>query len=418
MNPEFINGPTNYVRLEGDTNGIKKEIHIFFEKHHVLEDRELLEDYTYNAKALDYQTRCDSFDSVDIAYYLYTLIKESKEKLDFFMEIGTEQLNVKSELNKKTIYLKEVTNLFKSLLKIKDEHVEYSILNNNVRLHYFDIRYYFNIHHINNILYDTLWNDIESLDVKNKNNAERIDEIKSNFDEIKSNFDEINSNIEQFNKNVKEVRMDGNKSLDKVNEKQKYYLNKITNGYSNKSLKKKICVFLDIQTNNIMTHIHNLNINNERILYKEMPTNRDTMHELKEKLKTNIRLIEKYIIQLHSLWTDSYLLRRILDKNYIGKCIIYSGGKNCVNMIFFMVKYCNFTIKKVQKSPEQNIRKIITKINNEVFPQNVYELFLSDHFDQCIRKEHIGGYNYSFLDILPVDIIIKKTKKNKKIKKI
>jgi len=34
MNPEFINGPTNYVRLEGVINGIKKEIHIFFDKHY------------------------------------------------------------------------------------------------------------------------------------------------------------------------------------------------------------------------------------------------------------------------------------------------------------------------------------------------------------------------------------------------
>ena len=74
MNQEFINGPTKYVRLEGVMNRIKKEIHIFFDKHYALED----------------QTRCESFDSVDITYYLYTLIKELNEKMDFFMDIGTE----------------------------------------------------------------------------------------------------------------------------------------------------------------------------------------------------------------------------------------------------------------------------------------------------------------------------------------
>lgn len=388
MNPEFINGPTNYVRLEGVINGIKKEIHIFFDKHYALED----------------QTRCESFDSVDITYYLYTLIKESNEKMDFFMEIGTEQLNIKPELNKKTIYMKEVINLFKSLLKIKDERVEYSNLNNNVRLHYFDVRYYFNIHYLNKIIREKIMKLIELLKVENKNNIQHIGEIKLNIDEI-------NFNIEQFNKNIEEVRKDKNSSFDKNNEKQKYYLNKIINGYSNESLKKNINVFIEIHTTNIIAHIHNLNINNEHMLLKEIPTNSDSMLKLKKKLKKNIDLIEKYIMQLHSLWTDSYLLRRMLDKNYINKCIIYSGGAHCVNMIFFLVKYCNFIIKKVQKSSEKNIGKITTKINNKIYPQNVYELFLSDHLDQCICKEHVGGYNLSFLDISPVDMIINAKKK-------
>ena len=72
MKPEYINGPTNYAYLKGNLNGIEKEIHIFFDKH-------------FN---LDEQTKCESFNSIDITYYLYRLINESKGPLDFFMEIG------------------------------------------------------------------------------------------------------------------------------------------------------------------------------------------------------------------------------------------------------------------------------------------------------------------------------------------
>ena len=57
MNPKFINGPTNFAQLKGYIDGIEKEIYIFFDKHYELEN----------------QTRCKSFDSVDISYYLYKL---------------------------------------------------------------------------------------------------------------------------------------------------------------------------------------------------------------------------------------------------------------------------------------------------------------------------------------------------------
>ncbi len=80
--------------------GLKK---IFFDKH----------------LSLDEQTRCKSFNSIDISYYLYRLIKESKKHLDFFMEIGQSQLDNEHISNKKDIYIKEVINLFKSEFTLK-----------------------------------------------------------------------------------------------------------------------------------------------------------------------------------------------------------------------------------------------------------------------------------------------------------
>ena len=84
-------------------------------------------------------------------------------------------------------------------------------------------------------------------------------------------------------------------------------------------------------------------------------------------------------------------MRRILDKNYINKSIIYSGGAHSVNFIFFMVKYLNFQIIKVQKSLEKDKTLLMKKINNEMFAYNTNELFLLKKMNiQCIEFESLG----------------------------
>ena len=67
---EYINGPTNFAHLQGFINGVDKNIYFFIDSH-------------YN---LDKQTRCDSFNGIDISQYLYKKIIEAKEELDFFLK--------------------------------------------------------------------------------------------------------------------------------------------------------------------------------------------------------------------------------------------------------------------------------------------------------------------------------------------
>ena len=68
---QYINGPTNYIHLTGQINGIEKNVCLFVDTHNSLDD----------------QTRCESFDSIDISQYLYQIIKYAEEPLDFFMEV-------------------------------------------------------------------------------------------------------------------------------------------------------------------------------------------------------------------------------------------------------------------------------------------------------------------------------------------
>ena len=131
MNQEFINGPTNYVKLHGTINGTDKEIHIFFDKR----------------LNLDEQTKRKSFNGVDISHYLYKLIKETKEQLDFFMEIRMMLLEEKNISNKKDTYIQEVIKLFKTAFEKNNDdiNIQYSISNPNVKLHYFDVSDHLNI---------------------------------------------------------------------------------------------------------------------------------------------------------------------------------------------------------------------------------------------------------------------------------
>lgn len=55
-----------------------------------------------------------------------------------------------------------------------------------------------------------------------------------------------------------------------------------------------------------------------------------------------INFIEKVSLNLYSLFADCYLLRRVLDKNYITNAIIYTGALQTIYYIFFLIKFYNF----------------------------------------------------------------------------
>ena len=84
----------------------------------------------------------------------------------------------------------------------------------------------------------------------------------------------------------------------------------------------------------------------------------------------------KKIFFNYILYIIAYLLRRILDKNYIRKCVIYSDGVHSVNFIYFLVKYINFKIIKIHNSLENDSNKLMEKIKKEYNSFNMYELFL------------------------------------------
>ena len=357
MEPEYINGPTNYAHLQGNINGIEKNIYLFFDKHLPLND----------------QTRCESFNSVDITYYLYTLIKNATDYLDFFMEIRLSQL--------RDIYINEVINLFKSEFVIENKgttkQVKYSKTNSKVRLHYLDIRDCLGIYYLRNII-----------DIKIKKYLNLLSKDEKNkiiyYKKILKYVDIVNQQIDLLDKNMREIIINKNVVYDKINNKQKYYLDKLINKYKNIQLKQSINIFLNSHYNLILDHfkvaILEINSINENMIDTTIITD----------LTEVIDEIQVYINKIYGLFTDVYLLRRFLDKNYINNSVIYSGGAHSINYIFFLVKYCNFKIVKIHNSLEKNVKILINKIKKEDKSFNIYDLFLfKNNYIQCIPYYYV-----------------------------
>ena len=381
MNPEFINGltephknfyesknfikgPTNYAKLKGIINGVEKEIHIFFDKHLDLNE----------------QTKCGSFNSIDISYYFYNLIKESTEQFDFFMEVEITELKQKKISNERETYIKEIIKLFKLEFELEQNlNIGKGKTNPNVRLHYFDIRDHLDIFYLTKIInqkiikyYNLLKEINDVINNKKNNNVDIYGNENNDYDEKYKDIivkykekllfylDSINKQIENLEANTTEIKNNKSNVYDINDSKQKYYLNKIITKYENESVGKNINSFL-------FSHCYKLNTTIKTdIDYMKSRINDNLLLNLDDfiKILDNLGL---NILRLYAIYTDAYLLRRILDKNYIKKCVIYTGSAHSVNFIFFLVKFLNFKIITVYNSLEKDLNKLTENIKKKQY---------------------------------------------------
>jgi hypothetical protein len=360
--PKYINGPFNYIQLTGFVGTIKKDITIFMDVH----------------LDLDNQTRCDSFDSIDISQYLYNLIKHTKIPLDFFLEVRKEQLN-EPITDKRDIYISEVIEMFKSEFIVEKDNVKYSKSNDNVRLHYLDIRDHLDFIQLINILKKEIYPRLNSLKSHELNQTYKLrilEEIKQCINKIK---------IKIINFIEKKINIQHNPELNFVSKSQEYYLNKIINNYSNESVKKiinnifnKFLINFNGDFNKLTTeinmYIYNYTFDIDNILH---------LTDLFS-LYTNLR---ENIFQLYGVVTDIYFLRRILDKDYIENVITYCGRNHALNYIYFLVKYCNYTITKIYNTNGLTLDDITKKIKETNEINKIYNLFLleGEKPKQCVE---------------------------------
>ena len=367
--PKFINGPANFAHLKGTINGITKNIYLFMDYHY----------------PLDMQSRCESFDSIDISQYLYKLIKDTSIPLDFFIEIRMNHIK-QPPTTKRDIYIKEVIEMFKHEFvfeKINDKDiVKYSKSNPNVRLHYIDIRDHFDIFYILDIIKYDITENLNLL-IKNDVNKQYIDKIldclkiiKNMINTLVQNMDEIIFNNQNIHKKYT----------------QKYYIDKIINKYEDNILKEKINEFI---------YNHFIRITKEISALIRMTYSYIKSYDSKnnEQIKEKLQDINDLSVDLYSLFVDAYLLRRILDKKYINNCIVYTGAQHSANYMFFLIKYCDFTLINIHNSTEKNINKIIDLIKNN---ENVYDIYSLIYLKrkiylQCIKYEDIKGYESKYM---------------------
>jgi hypothetical protein len=369
--PSFINGPFNYIHLTGNIKGIKKSITIFMDVH----------------LDINNQTRCDSFDSIDISQYLYNLIKQTKVPLDFFLEVRQEQLR-EPTTDRRDIYIAEVIEMFKSEFITEKDSVKYSKSNDKVRLHYLDIRDHLKFIDVTNQLNKHVLPKLNSLKNDKLNESEKnnilnyiklcIENIRKNTFEILEKYISIkNNNITDLNKNSKE-----------------YYLDKIIHKYKHKTVKTNINNFFNnfyISYNSEFNKLINdfifyiIYFNND--IYNQ--SNLEKLFELYNKLKNNL-------FALYAIITDVFFLRRILDKDYIQNTVTYCGRNHALNYIYFLVKYYDFIIQNIYNTNGLTLDAITNKIKETDDINKIYNMFLfeGEKPKQCVEKP-----NYELINL-------------------
>jgi hypothetical protein len=352
---KLVNGPVNVFRLEGKIGNIKKVIYLFGDYHF----------------PINQETKCDSFISDDfVSYFIKTMDKTDKNIMyDFFCEnfadIDMFEGYKYSDSPYRQKYIGEVKKYVNSDIdmNIKEQQNKKIKIENkgsktftNLRLHHLDIRSFFARENINILINEVIYllNNFE------KNfKIQMIDLLIINLSNLKNYIICLSNHLNEF--------LNNNKSfVDNI---------KIEDNIIRTEIKK----FLDI-------------IKSEEprmILYLEKMFKKYNYGPDYTKIKKIFyQVILKYEImydyhtRIYSQLTDIYLLRRILDKDYVENVIVYSGMSHTKNYIYNLIKEFGFTITNLDYS------KLSIKETNEIIPKmelnELSELLNKPKFKQCV----------------------------------
>jgi hypothetical protein len=357
---KLINGPVIAMRLEGNINGIDKVFYFFGDNHF----------------SLDYETKCSSFDAEDFIQYFRKTMKNTDKNInyDFFLEINDDDPSDEND-EKKNIYILEIRKFF----NYKKHYL--SEIKNNLRLYYADIRnyfdnswnYYLELENFTNKLYNADVNDVIVNQLKNiLFELNKMVELTTNI---------LLNNINNNNKNIYEE--------DEYYKKNKYYSEKILNKYNNKNIRD---ILLD---KTFLLHEIKKNVNFIKESSLEAENQLESLNELIKKydrkkynteygidFMTNAKKILEIInilnniqykyIYLSCYIMDLYLLRKILDKNYITRGIMYTGYFHLFNYVYILVNNFKF--------------KITHTTNKDVTIENIYDIIKNEYSDDLFNQ--------------------------------
>lgn len=406
-----INGPVNVIRLEGELSGVKKSVYLFGDFH--LETCK--------------QTECDDLYSLDFHKYLaykFDSLKKNKIKYDLFFETRIEhQRNVS---NKKYVHDKYIDQTDKLFAKNSKHLTQKFKINNdyhdsrfeNARFHFMDIRDLFD----NDIIfysdqYDFFSNNPSDSVLNNWSNLYIMIDIKKDIlNEIihkkKVNKKNRNENLEkQYNtisnsETMKEFEYYVKKLIDIKNDKLHNFikdkLNFIIKTYS--LILNKINKIKDMIEE--LGFLYDQKTQYTLVKYNDMINFKMYINKIDKKYEFDsiFYKIQRDVLCINVLYTDLYLMRRLLDKKYVEHSLIYTGFHHTLNYVFFLVKYFNFKITHAyyhSKELTKELHNQIKKIDEEEFLIDfdekhilLKELFYPPELIQCID---LKGFPNDFL---------------------
>lgn len=326
-----ISGPLNIVRLEGKIDGINKVLYLFFDFHLK-------------------ETKCKEYDSLDIVQLFNKFIDESKNynnEWDLFIENDIKVKESKKVLDKSYLsgnYINEIINFFEN--KFTESVNNLVKRENNIRYHFFDIRFQIN--------FDIIHNDIYNLIYYNYEKNVLIDRLNNIYNLMLNDYNYLKGK-NNINKNFKNLNV-------------KNIIINLLNVYV-EDVKKLLIEFKNIKKDLKKKKYFLIKELNEQDVYDN-------------KVQNILNDFSKRYLEIYFKITDLYFLRRFLDKNYIKNGIIYSGNHHCLHIILNLVKLFKFRVSHVSYSSInlQEINSFISKSNNF---KDLIKILLPKYLIQC-----------------------------------
>jgi hypothetical protein len=396
----YVTGPINAVRLEGNIFGIKKQIYIFMDWH-------------TNHEA---QTSCTQKDSMTIKDYM---VKEAKKlsqnsKLDIILEADdkkphkSEDLHIvqtqkffKAQVDKNKFLQKQKLSLNPTMSPTTSSDVPI-----NVRLHYIDIERYIEQEKLKNI--KELYEAHATLSVLDYLTSDNVDMYMTKYTQLENTLMGTYNMI--FNPNIITTSLIKDDFHKKINRS----INKITSNYNHSEIRHKmdplfddyarlhnICITTIHRSVNLLKKAKTVILERNKNLklinfegykfhnYYDTTEFKDFISELYGKLK----ILDNLTRILYGKIIEIFILRRLLDKDYITTCAFYTGIRHSMTYIYFMIKYFDFKITHVCHSREQNLERLNSIIIAAKQGEDIEELFYPPVVIQCID---LGGFPKGF----------------------
>lgn len=368
-NQHYISGARNIIRLEGTIDGVKKIVRL------------LICDPNYIYR----QGQCRNIFSENIDDYLVKTFGETnkeKKKYDIFADVDAMPLtNPPADLNRTTDYAGKIRQLFTNLFKFDVE--KNKVLRNgmfkNIRFHYTPNIFDFN------------FPDTITIANKVRNVYQDYNFIKNNLRQIIDELNLIKDRLTSI-KNIVESSDDSkfkvtDSSLDTnidMTEKMKHLNYKIQTKYVHTKVKKVMKTLVKDIINTINLTLDNISQAVAKFIlhcaFYDKVAGKLTYYPDVEKYSYDISYmydndaklnIYKKVISITSDcnkllagFENIYLLRRILDKDYITNSIIIHNGPKCSYFIRVMIKYFNFKITHSANSSIQNMPELNSRVHD------------------------------------------------------
>jgi hypothetical protein len=349
MNDTFINGPVNIIRLEGKINNLKKVIYLFGDIH---------------LSICRSQNRCESENRIDIDQFLSKTFSENKKiQYDLFIEAPKTQLLMKCNNSMKN-YISNMRNFIRKNFIISKNNVINSPNIKNVRFHYFDIRNYF----------DDFFIIKDRIDSYIHNSLEWYYDIEVNIKILLNELDQLKY---ELNKIIILLESKNNKEINKITDKKNY---------------KNIKIYKIVleKYNIILENIKNINIDKHKYeitkeLDKHIKSNNITNYEFSFTIFKQINELNKFLENEFSKLIDLYLIRRILDKEYVSTSLVYTGYYHLADIIHILMNEFNFKITHSTFNNDDLIKvnKIVKKNNSEFINFLLKNISVNLYVTQC-----------------------------------